>query len=70
MCVCVNFINFTIFSLSFSFLPGPRHIDFHPTLPIVYVLHELSANVSVLALDPASGVLTNLQVWGGHGGVI
>jgi 3-carboxymuconate cyclase len=40
---------------------GPRHLAFHPTLPIVYVAGELSSTVSVLRCDPATGALSAVQ---------
>ncbi|GIQ70393.1 lactonase family protein [Xylanibacillus composti] len=40
---------------------GPRHLAFHPTLPIVYVLNELDATVAVCALDRATGKLERQQ---------
>lgn len=30
---------------------GPRYIEFHPTLPVCYVVNELSSEVSVFAFD-------------------
>lgn len=30
---------------------GPRYIDFHPTLPVAYVVNELSSEVSVFDFD-------------------
>merc|ERR1719401_1339307 len=33
------------------FALGPRYIEFHPTLPIAYVVNELSSEVSVFAFD-------------------
>ena len=40
---------------------GPRHLAFHPTLPLVYVAGELSSTISLLRCDPASGALSVLQ---------
>ncbi|MEP7002429.1 MAG: lactonase family protein [bacterium] len=40
---------------------GPRHIAFHPTLPIVFVAGELNSTVSVLRCDPATGKLSLVQ---------
>lgn len=37
---------------------GPRHIAFHPTLPIVYVVGELDSTVTTLRFDAASERLT------------
>ena len=30
---------------------GPRYITFHPSLPVVYVVNELSSTVSVFDYD-------------------
>eukprot|EP00048_Salpingoeca_helianthica_P012737 m.186861 g.186861 ORF g.186861 m.186861 type:complete len:369 (-) comp15415_c0_seq1:410-1516(-) len=40
---------------------GPRHLSFHPTLPIVYALCELTATVVVLNFDVTTGSLTVAQ---------
>lgn len=40
---------------------GPRHLAFHPTLPIVYVAGELSSTVVALRCDPDTGRLTVIQ---------
>jgi 6-phosphogluconolactonase len=40
---------------------GPRHLDFHPTKPIVYVINELGSSVSTFAWDAAAGTLNELQ---------
>jgi 6-phosphogluconolactonase len=37
---------------------GPRHLAFHPTLPVVYVAGELNSTVSVLRCDPETAALT------------
>ncbi len=37
---------------------GPRHIVFHPALPLVYVANELASTVSTLRFDPVRGRLT------------
>jgi 6-phosphogluconolactonase len=37
---------------------GPRHIVFHPTLPLVYVATEMGASVARLRLDREHGKLT------------
>jgi 6-phosphogluconolactonase len=36
---------------------GPRHIAFHPRLPIVYVVNELDSTITTLRFDPEHGVL-------------
>jgi 6-phosphogluconolactonase len=40
---------------------GPRHLAFHPALPICYVTGELNSSVSALRCDPDSGKLTWAQ---------
>jgi 6-phosphogluconolactonase len=40
---------------------GPRHLAFHPTLPLVYVAGELDSTVSVLRCTPESGALSLVQ---------
>lgn len=40
---------------------GPRHLAFHPSLPIVYVAGELSSTVSALRCDPDRGTLATMQ---------
>lgn len=37
---------------------GPRHLDFHPTESVAYVLSELSSQVHVLDIDEGTGTLT------------
>jgi 6-phosphogluconolactonase (cycloisomerase 2 family) len=41
---------------------GPRHLAFHPKLPIVWVLNELDSTMTSYDFDAATGVLTALQV--------
>ena len=41
---------------------GPRHLAFHPKLPIVWVLNELNSTVATYRFDPQSGSLKPLQV--------
>jgi 6-phosphogluconolactonase len=36
---------------------GPRHIAFHPTLPLVFVASELKSTVTTLRFDPEHGTL-------------
>jgi 6-phosphogluconolactonase len=43
---------------------GPRHLAFHPTLPLVYVSGELNSTVSVLRCAPDTGALSALQTLG------
>jgi len=40
---------------------GPRHIAFHPTLPLVFVANELDATVASLRFDAERGALTPLD---------
>ncbi|RKO87803.1 Lactonase, 7-bladed beta-propeller-domain-containing protein [Blyttiomyces helicus] len=42
---------------------GPRHLAFHPSLPIAYLVDEMLNTVSALTNDPASGALTFTQSW-------
>ncbi len=41
---------------------GPRHADFHPTGPYVYVLNELDSTIATYRFDPERGALAPLQV--------
>jgi 6-phosphogluconolactonase len=41
---------------------GPRHLAFHPTLPIVWVLNEINSTAATYRWDAARGTLTPLQV--------
>ncbi len=41
---------------------GPRHLAFHPKLPIVWVLNELNSTMTTYRFDPESGSLKPLQV--------
>ncbi|MFC0211641.1 lactonase family protein [Paenibacillus chartarius] len=40
---------------------GPRHAEFHPQLPIVYIIDELSSTVSVYEHDRSAAKLTQRQ---------
>ncbi len=40
---------------------GPRHVKFHPTLPVAYVTNELDATVSVFTFSREGGALSILQ---------
>ena len=54
---------------------GPRHLAFHPTLLIAYLICELDATIEVLSYDKENGTFKNLdkialttedqQAWGG-----
>src|SRR5215831_2884023 len=41
---------------------GPRHLAFHPTLPIVWVLNELDSTATTYHWDAERGALTPVQV--------
>ena len=41
---------------------GPRHLMFHPKLPIVYVLNELNSTTAAHSWDAATGALKPIQV--------
>jgi 6-phosphogluconolactonase len=41
---------------------GPRHIAFHPTLPLVFVANELDSTVATLRFDAERGALSPLDV--------
>jgi 6-phosphogluconolactonase len=41
---------------------GPRHADFHPTRPYVYVINELDSTITVYHFDPEKGALEPRQV--------
>lgn len=40
---------------------GPRHIAFHPTAHVLYVMNELSSTIGVFSFDVETGHLTRLQ---------
>ncbi|MFI5124094.1 MAG: lactonase family protein [Chitinophagales bacterium] len=40
---------------------GPRHIVFHPTLPLVYLISEMSGTIDAFHYDQHSGKLTPFQ---------
>ena len=40
---------------------GPRHIYFHPTLPVAYTANEMGSSVTVYGFDSSSGTLTAVQ---------
>ncbi|HEV7839418.1 MAG TPA: lactonase family protein [Gemmatimonadaceae bacterium] len=42
---------------------GPRHIAFHPTLPLVFVANELDSTVAALRFDAERGALTPLGTY-------
>jgi 6-phosphogluconolactonase len=41
---------------------GPRHIAFHPSLPVAYVINELGSTMTTYNYDTARGVLQAVQV--------
>jgi 6-phosphogluconolactonase len=41
---------------------GPRHLAFHPKLPVVWVLNELDSTMATYRFDAATGALTPRQV--------
>jgi len=41
---------------------GPRHIAFHPTLPLVFVANELDSTVATLRFDAVRGALSPLDI--------
>jgi 6-phosphogluconolactonase len=41
---------------------GPRHIAFHPTLPLVFVANELDSTVATLRFDAERGRLSPLDI--------
>ncbi len=40
---------------------GPRHLAFHPTLPVVFVANELDSTVAALRFDAERGALSPLE---------
>ena len=40
---------------------GPRHLAFHPSLPVVFVAGELNSTVTMLRCDQETGALTAMQ---------
>lgn len=41
---------------------GPRHIDFHPTLPVAYLANELDSTIATYRWDQDKGTLVPLQI--------
>ena len=41
---------------------APRHVGFHPTRPLAYVINELDSTLVTYQFDPEKGVLKALQV--------
>jgi len=40
---------------------GPRHIVFHPTLSVAYVINELLSTITVCSYDSTKGILQKIQ---------
>lgn len=40
---------------------GPRHLTFHPTRPLAYLINELDSTMTALAYDPAQGTLREIE---------
>ncbi len=52
---------------------GPRHVQFHPTLPVLYCVNELDCTLATLAFDADAGTLQFIEAVstlpeGGHKG--
>jgi 6-phosphogluconolactonase len=41
---------------------GPRHIAFHPQMPLAYVINELGSSVTTYRFDPQRGSLQPVQI--------
>jgi len=41
---------------------GPRHMEFHPSLNLAYVVNELNGTIEVMDVEPATGTLNRIQV--------
>src|SRR5262249_48613748 len=41
---------------------APRHVDFHPTLPMAYVINEIDSTITVYRFDPEKHELKPLQI--------
>jgi len=41
---------------------GPRHIAFHPKMPLAYVINELGSSVTTYGFDPQRGSLHPIQI--------
>ena len=40
---------------------GPRHLDFHPTLDVAYVVNESDSTVNAYSVNTSSGALSEIQ---------
>jgi len=43
---------------------GPRHMAFHPTRPVAWVLNELDSSITTCRWDPAAATLTAIETIG------
>src|SRR5271169_2940044 len=41
---------------------GPRHIAFHPKMPLAFVINELGSSVTTYRFDPQRGMLQPIQI--------
>jgi len=41
---------------------GPRHVAFHPRMPLAYVINELGSSVATYRFDPERGSLQPIQI--------
>jgi 6-phosphogluconolactonase len=41
---------------------APRHVDFHPTQPWIYVINELNSTMTTYRFEPDKGVLEPIQI--------
>jgi 6-phosphogluconolactonase len=41
---------------------APRHVDFHPRLPVAYVINEIDSTLTTYRFEPEKGVLEAAQV--------
>jgi len=41
---------------------APRHVDFHPTRPVAYVINEIDSTIATYQFEPEKGVLKALQI--------
>jgi 6-phosphogluconolactonase len=40
---------------------GPRHLAFHPTLPVAYLINEINNTVDVFQMEKTTGALSSIQ---------
>jgi len=41
---------------------GPRHVAFHPNLPLAYVINEIGSSITTYRFNPEQGTLESLQI--------